>query len=715
VSTISFSGVGTGIDWNAVIQAQVQARTQQIVTPLQNSQTSYQSQISAYDQLGSLLNDLQTSVEAMDTAAELRSYTATSSADSSLSAVVSSSATPGSHSVVINQLATAEVEAHGGVDDASTVLNNTGSSLAFAYSYAGKATTVTVASGTTLQQLVGLINNDPNNPGVTASLLDDGSGSSTSHHLILQGIAPGAANTIQINASGTTLAGDWANLTADATAGSSTLTVDSAASFHQYQAVMVGDDDSAAETHVIDSIAGTTLTLKDALSGDFTTAQNAYVTPAGSGSAAAAAATAGTAQITVADASPFRVGRSVIIADANGSEELTISSIDSGTGTITFSSNLANNYAADAYVTQEDGGGKFTFADTGFSQVQAAANAEFRVDGYPPSTWLQRSSNVVTDVIPGVTLTLNGTNAGAPVTVTVNPDVDGVKEKINQFVTSFNAVKSYLNANTAYDAQNNKSGVLQGSYAAVLIEQKLQDIIVNVAPGFLDGTDAYTVLGQVGINTVGEGQDDSLGTLSVDDTKLTDALNANFDAVIRLFSANFGGYSDSQGLTFYQASSLLTTAGTYDVQADFDSSGNLIAARIKGAGQSTYRDAVIDPPYLYGQAGGPDAGLWVKAQWDGASTTQSATIRVTQGKAGQISELISQVLDPSNGLLTNAEKNDQDVVNGLQDRIDAAQQQLNDLSDQLRSRYARLEDLLVEMQGRQQWITNTAASLGWSG
>ena len=88
--------------------------------------------------------------------------------------------------------------------------------------------------------------------------------------------------------------------------------------------------------------------------------------------------------------------------------------------------------------------------------------------------------------------------------------------------------------------------MLQGSYAAALIEQRLQDIIVNVAPGFVSGTDTYSTLGQVGISTVGEGQDDSLGTLSVDDTKLTDALNGNFEAVIHLFASSAGGSSSSQ-------------------------------------------------------------------------------------------------------------------------------------------------------------------------
>jgi flagellar capping protein FliD len=713
VSNISFSGVGTGIDWNSVIQAQIQARTQVILTPLQKSETTYQNQLSAYDELGSLLSSLQSAVQAMDTSAELRSYTVSSSSQSDIAASVSTGATAGSHSVVVNQLAAAEVEIQAGVDDATTVVNNSGSNLVFAYSYAGKSTSVLVSSGTTLQQLANLINKDADNPGVTASILDDGSGGPTSHHLVLRGSTLGAANTIEVGPA-TTLAGEWANLTADAAAGSSAVTVDSAASFHQYQAVMLGDADSPAEYHVIDSIAGTTLNLKDALGSDFTMGQNAYVTAQGSGSAVAGAASTGSAQLTVADVSGFQVGKSVIVADANGSEELTISGIDSATGTLTFSSNLANDYAADAYVTQVEGGRKFTFGAGDFTQVQAAANAQFRVDGYPPSGWLQRSSNVVADVIPGVTLTLTGTNDAAPVTVTVSPDVDGVKEKINEFVSGFNAVKSFLNTNTTYDPDTKKAGVLQGSYAATMVEQRLQDILVSAAPGFQNGADAYTQLGQVGIDTVAEGASASLGTLSVDDGKLTDALNTNFDAVIRLFSNSYDGYSSSKNISFYQAIPQTTQPGQYDVQADFDASGNLTAARIRAAGDAAYRDASIDSPYIYGQFGTPESGLWMRAQWDGTSTTESATIRVTQGKAGQVGDMLSQVLDSSNGLLHNIDQSYQNMISGLDDRIATAQTQLNDLSDQLKTKYALLENTLVQMQARQQWITSMASSLSSS-
>ena len=66
----------------------------------------------------------------------------------------------------------------------------------FTYTYAGKTETVSVAANTTLSQLVTLINNDTNNPGVTASVINDGQGLPTSYKLVLSGNASGAGNQI---------------------------------------------------------------------------------------------------------------------------------------------------------------------------------------------------------------------------------------------------------------------------------------------------------------------------------------------------------------------------------------------------------------------------------------------------------------------------------------------------------------------------------------
>ncbi len=715
MGSVNFSGIGTGVDWSMIIDYQIAARERQVIEPLEDWKDSWENKQTAFDAISILLVDLQSAVEDMDTAAELRSYSVQSSDEDTVDATASGSAAPGNYSIEINQLADAEVEIHSGVDEDETVVNNSGAAQYFAYSYGDESITLEVADGTTLEDLAALINNDSNNPGVSASILDDGSDTATSHHLVLRGDDTGADYTIAIDAGSTTLAGDWGTLTSTENAGSTSVDMDDVSAFDQYQAVIIDDDDSPAEYHIIDSIAGDTLDLRWALADRMSTGENAYVTPRGVGSGLSAGASTGETEVSVDDASHFQVGKSVVIADGSNYEELTVSAVDTVNNTVTFSTGLSNDYAADAYVTQLEGGRKFTFEDTDFTENQSAQNAQLRIDGYPASGWIERETNSVTGVIPGVTLTLKDETDGSPVSITVGGDPEGVKEKIEAFVEAYNAVKEFLNESTDYNADTEQAGVLLGNYAASLIESRLRDIIINLAPGFQDGVDTYAQLGQVGIESVGRTDDElALGTLTIDDEKLDEALADDFEAVIRLFSNNFRGYSDSDYLTFYQASETLTTPGSYDIEADFDAGGNLIGGRMKLTTESTFRDATLNGQYLTGTTDNPEDSLWVKCVWDGSSTTQTAVVRVTQGIAGAIGDLLEEVLDPTEGILHNIDESYSEIVGQIDDRIEAEEERLEQLRERLVAKYAALEQLLTQLQGTQDWVTSMTDSLAWA-
>ncbi|MDR1608202.1 MAG: flagellar filament capping protein FliD [Deltaproteobacteria bacterium] len=91
---------------------------------------------------------------------------------------------------------------HQGFSDQISPITTT--SAEFVYIYQGVEHKVTVADRASLGILVNAINSDEKNPGVTASVVNDGQGTATSYHLVLTGNHTGAESAVEIS-SATTL------------------------------------------------------------------------------------------------------------------------------------------------------------------------------------------------------------------------------------------------------------------------------------------------------------------------------------------------------------------------------------------------------------------------------------------------------------------------------------------------------------------------------
>ena len=90
MGTVNFSGTGTGIDWDVIIEAEIQARTNRTITPLAEWKESWETKISTFALLKSYMSDLLSAVEDIDSSDELRSYAAQSSSTTTVEASVSS-------------------------------------------------------------------------------------------------------------------------------------------------------------------------------------------------------------------------------------------------------------------------------------------------------------------------------------------------------------------------------------------------------------------------------------------------------------------------------------------------------------------------------------------------------------------------------------------------------------------------------------------------
>jgi len=138
---------------------------------------------------------------------------------------------------------------------------------------------------------------------------------------------------------------------------------------------------------------------------------------------------------------------------------------------------------------------------------------------------LQRSSNVITDGIPGVTLSLAKTTT-TPVSVNVTPDNSAVAANIQTFVSAYNDLVTFVNKETAYDTTTNTGGILFDETSVKGYVSQIQQALSS----FVGGLTPYGSVGQIGFQTNRD------GTITVDKNLLNTALSSNYADVKSLFS-----------------------------------------------------------------------------------------------------------------------------------------------------------------------------------
>lgn len=203
------------------------------------------------------------------------------------------------------------------------------------------------------------------------------------------------------------------------------------------------------------------------------------------------------------------------------------------------------------------------------TQTVEAKNAKLMVDGIAVS----KPTNVVSDVVPGVTLTLNKTNAGSPTTLTVARDTAAVNAAVKEFVDGYNKLSASLKTLSKYDEATKKGAVLNGDSAVRSIQTQLRGIVTGSLSG---GASSLTRLSSIGV----ELQKD--GTLNLNTTKLQTVIDTQFDQLPGLFS-DTGRTTDS--LVSFSSASAKTQVGSYAVNVTQMAS----QARLSGSAYSGSR------------------------------------------------------------------------------------------------------------------------------
>ncbi len=358
----------------------------------------------------------------------------------------------------------------------------------------------------------------------------------------------------------------------------------------------------------------------------------------------------------------------------------------------------------DALTTLDGTGGTQNFESATFTEAQAAQNSRIRVNNYPADpNWIERSTNIIGDVISGVTLSLL-TASGTAVQVTVNDDTSAMQDKIEDLVEKFNAVISYVKEQTNFDSTTGEAGILLGNYAVEIVKSAMNAIGSGNAPGFKDPNDPYLNLAQIGITTDVNETSDTFGQLVIDSSTLTAALGSNPTGVARLMSAYFRGVSDDTtgNITYYSSLPGITQPGTYAVTATV-SGGVITAGTING------HAATISGDTLTGQSGYDEYGLAVRINLVDGS--YSGTVRLQMGKNGQFSEKLDDLLSFTSGPVNILINNYQDIIDGIDAKIEAEERRVEGVRKRLTEQFARVDAILSTLNQQSEYLSTQLKKL----
>ncbi len=191
---ISSPGIGSNIDVNSLV-SQLMALERRPLDALNQRKSFYNDELSAYGKISSDLAGFQSAVGALKNTSSFNVFTAVAADATQLTASADSTASATNHSISITQLAQAQKLFSAAFADTSITTLGTGT-LTFNNGNGATPFTVTIDStNNTLAGIVSAVNSASGNFGVSASIVNDGTG----NRLLLTPNTTGAANALTIS------------------------------------------------------------------------------------------------------------------------------------------------------------------------------------------------------------------------------------------------------------------------------------------------------------------------------------------------------------------------------------------------------------------------------------------------------------------------------------------------------------------------------------
>ncbi len=503
---------------NTFVSSYIVRETNKLVSPLQDKKSKYENLTSAYETFSSKLSSLKsvlTNLKLTGSDSLFRAKSTTTSDSSFVTASASSSASIGAFSFRVNQLAKSDVVMS--TDMTSSQTNSITGTHTFTIKTGDGSTgeytstvEVTFSSSetnqTVMEKIADAINTDK------AVVLSDAKTASATYS--------GGTSSIDINLNGTT----------------TTITVNGGGTYEDLIDEIV--------TNINDNIDGITaekvldspntgdvklkLTVDDSSkyisisnsSGyDLVTDLNISVTKekgaSGIVTASAFSPTSTTSQLSITAKETGVDYRIKELSDGATYSALAAVGLNLGTTRTAFDQSTSPDTAG------------FLYAD--ITDANNQLNAKFSFNGLS----LQRNSNSIDDLVTGVTFKLHSVmqSSDTDVNLTVANDVTSIKSSIENFITKFNELYTFLRENTKSTLEGR--GLLIGDSNATSILSSLTSLSYTPVSGL--PADDINLLSQIGISFSSD------SGLSISDSSLLESkISENASEVEALFNSTNG-------------------------------------------------------------------------------------------------------------------------------------------------------------------------------
>ena len=257
--SISTLGVGSGLQLQDILD-KLKAVDQKVIDSKKTEVTKSKSQLDEFTTVKNKLLTVKSSALNLSLSGTFIGRTVSSSSESAVTASVTDGATVKSSAITVDNLAQkSSWMSEVGVSTAASSITTTQSTLSFGIGL--KTTSLTVGAGTTLNQVVEQINEASDNPGVTASVINDGLDTTNPYKLVLTANSYGESNRITFFSQGPDLIMAEQESQADANSLNAQFTMDGIS--YQRQSNTVSD-----------ILSGVSLTLKGKGESTITVANN---------------------------------------------------------------------------------------------------------------------------------------------------------------------------------------------------------------------------------------------------------------------------------------------------------------------------------------------------------------------------------------------------------------------------------------------------------